>query len=356
MYLPRTAEQDMLAESALRFLRERTQPSWAEMREMGWVAAAFDDSCGGLAGGAADIACLCEAFGEAGARVPFFSTVLLPAMLIRRLPDAGVRSELAGKLIDGATGIAVAHQEAGSGFDAHAPCEVRADEDGTLTGAKRRVWDATGAEPLIVSAKSTNGVGLYLVAPDAPGCIFATNGDATLPAAQVTFARVPARCLAAGEIARRALADAAAFALTGVMSETLGLMRAAFEATREWLATRRQFGRALADNQVLQHRLADMFIAIEESRSMMNLAIHAFDHGAAQARAPALHAARVHIANAARMVGQSAVHLHGAMGITEELAAGRAYRRMEALGAVFGGVDHHVSRYAEIAFGTGVQA
>ena len=353
MYLTRTAEQDMLAESALRFLRGRAQPSWGEMREMGWVAAAFDASSGGLAGGAADIACLCEAIGEAGARAPFFSTVLLPAMLIRRLPDAGIRDALAGMLMDGATGIAVAHQEAGVGFDPHAPCEVQADENATLSGAKHRVWDATGAEPLIVSAQSANGPGLYLVVPGAPGCSVVSNGDTTLPAARVTLARAPARCLAIGEVARDALSDAAAFALVGVMSETLGLMRAAFEGTRAWLATRRQFGRALAENQVLQHRLADMFIAIEEARSMLNLAIHAFDHGAAPARAPALHAARAHIANAARMVGQSAVHVHGAMGITEELPAARAYRRMEALGAVFGGVDHHVSRYAAFAFDGG---
>lgn len=356
MYLPRSAEQDMLAESALRFLAEHPQPAWEEMREMGWVAAAFDPSCGGLAGSAADIACLGEAIGYTGARVPFFSMVLLPAMLIRRLPDAATCSELAAMLMEGVTGIAVAHQEAGAGFDAHAPCEVQADENATLAGTKRRVWDATGAEPMIVSARAREGLGLYLVAPDAPGRVVMANADAALPAAQVTFAQVPARCLAVGETARVALADAAAFALVGVMSETLGLMRAAFEATREWLATRRQFGRALADNQVLQHRLADMFIAIEEARSMLNLAIHAFDHGSAPARAPALHAARAHIANAARMVGQSAVHLHGAMGITEELPAGRAYRRVEALGAVFGGVDHHVSRYAEFAFSAGVRA
>jgi alkylation response protein AidB-like acyl-CoA dehydrogenase len=353
MFLQRSPEQEMLADSALRFLREHRQPAWADMRDLGWVAAAFDESCGGLAGGAADVSALCESIGEAGVRVPYFSNVLLPAMLIRRLPDADIRGELAAMLMEGASGISVAHHESGPAFDAHATCDVLADTENRITGVKRRVWDATGREALIISARAADGFRLYLVAPKAPGLRVESNGDATLPAGLVRLDNVPGRCLAVGDRARDALADAATFSLVGVMAETLGLMRAAFEATRAWLATRRQFGHPLADNQVLQHRLADMCIAIEEARSMLNLAIHVFDHAGPEARAPALHAARVHVANTARMVGQSAVHLHGAMGITEELAAGRAYRRIEALGAVFGGVDHHMSRYAAIALGAG---
>ena len=128
-------------------------------------------------------------------------------------------------------------------------------------------------------------------------------------------------------------------------------MTCAFEQTRGWLGTRKQFGKALAANQVLQHRFADMFIALEESRSMLNLAIHAHDHAGAEDRLAALHAARVHIAQAARMVGQSAVHLHGAMGMTEELAAARAYRRIEALNAIFGGADQHLRRYVDLVVG-----
>ena len=72
----------------------------------------------------------------------------------------GMASLTAAMLMEGLTGIAVAHQEAGAGFDAHAPCEVQADENATLAGTKRRVWDATGAEPMIVSARAREGLGL----------------------------------------------------------------------------------------------------------------------------------------------------------------------------------------------------
>ena len=351
MHLPRTDEQRMLGESAQRFLGAQPRPVWADMARMGWVAAAFDEDSGGLAGGAADVAPLCEAFGAAGVALPYVSTVLLPAMLIRRLPGAGERRAEAATLMQGSRGIALAHQEGGGAFDPHSACATRADGAGRLTGSKRRVWDAGGAERLIVSAQTGAGLGLYMVEADAPACRLRDNGEATLPWADASFDATPARLLVAGAGARAALADAAAFAIVGVLAETLGLMTGAFEQTRAWLGARRQFGQALAANQVLRHRFTDMFIAIEESRSMLNLAIHAHDHAGVEDRLAALHAARVHIAQAARMVGQSAVHLHGAMGMTEELAAARAYRRIEALNAIFGGADHHLQRYVDLAFG-----
>jgi len=89
-----------------------------------------------------------------------------------------------------------------------------------------------------------------------------------------------------------------------------------------------------------------MFVALEESRSMLNLAAYAHDQLPAEDGQAAIHAAKAHIANSARFVGQQAVHLHGAMGLTEETFVGRAYRRLEALNAVFGGADHHTWAYA----------
>lgn len=348
MHLPRSAEQEMLADSAARFLRETAAPAWQDMAALGWIAAAFDEDCGGLSGSAADIAALSEAIGASGACLPYFSGVLLPAMVIRRLPAAHDRRALAAALMEGAGPMAVAHQEGGTAFDARAPVAMQADGAGRLTGTKRRVWNAGAADTMIASATGPEGFGLYLVAPGAPGCAVVGNGDATLASATVSFAASPARLLVGGEAARTVLDDASAFALIGVLAETLGLMTLAFGAARAWLGTRTQFGRPLAANQVLRHRLADMFIALEESRSMLNLAIHVHDHADSPGRAAALHAARAHIGRAARMVGQSAVHLHGAMGITAELPAGRAYRRIEALGAVFGNADVHLRHLATL--------
>ncbi|MBL8376445.1 MAG: acyl-CoA dehydrogenase family protein [Burkholderiales bacterium] len=349
MYLPQTDEQRMLADAAVRYLHGTPQPSLGEAARLGWIGAAFTEADGGHGGSAADIATLCEAIGRAGATLPWFAVVLLPAMLLRQASDTALRARLIGACAAGSA-FAVAHQETDTAFEASSACSTVIDARGAVTGVKQRVWGAHEGSALLVSTAGADGLGIALVEAGARGLRFdAEHADASLPWARITFDGTPAKPLIEGVAPTRAALSAAAdFALVGVLAESVGRMHAAFEETRNWLATRRQFGRPLADNQVLQHRLADMFIALEESRSMLNLAIHAHDRAESVQRRLALHAARVHIAHAARMIGQSAVHLHGAMGITEELGAGRAYRRIEQLGTVFGGADLHLARYVAL--------
>lgn len=172
------------------------------------------------------------------------------------------------------------------------------------------------------------------------------HADDEMPWAMVRLENAESIEICADAAAHRALTRAIGFATVGVLAESVGCMTELLRLTQEWLATRRQFGRPLAANQVLQHRLVDMFVALEESRSMLNLAAHAHDHLRDEDGQAAIHAAKAHIANCSRFVGQQAVHLHGAMGLTEETFVGRAYRRLEALNAVFGGADHHTWAYA----------
>lgn len=261
MYLPRTDEQRLLADSVTRRLSQGRVPDGREMATLGWIAAAFSEAEGGLGGRAADIAPICEAIGLAVADLPYVEQVLWPAAQ----------------------------------------------------------WRAAGAGPehaARMAALLAGELGQIVISRREPGA--APDG----------------------------MAD---FATAGALAESIGLMESLLTAARAWLGTRRQFGRPLAANQVLQHRLADMFIALEESRSMLNLALFVCDAPASAERRPALHAAKAHIAHCARAVGQQAVHLHGAMGLTEELPVGRAYRRIEQLNAMFGNADHHTWAYAHTA-------
>lgn len=347
MYLPPSDEQRMLGESAARYLGKNPCPGGAELARLGWLAAAFSEDLDGLGGAAADIAPVCEAIGAAGAQLPYFASVLLPAALLRHVDDGPVRRQLVGRVASGKSTIAVAHTERGPVFDAEADCACRGDPAGRLSGNKRRVWNGQVADCFIVTAGAGDQLGLYVIEASSPGVEVRTvHEDSGMDWADVSLQAAPALVLQVGEAARGALAAAAAFALVGTLAETVGLMTRIFEDTRAWLRTRRQFGKALSENQVLQHRLVDMFIACEEARSMLNLAIHLHDGASPGEQWRGLAAAKVHIAQCARMVGQSGVHLHGAMGITEELWAARAYRRIEALTTCFGGADLHLHRYA----------
>jgi len=338
----------MLLESAARFLRSSGGTvRWAEMGELGWIGAALSEGNGGFGGRAADVLPICEAIGASGIAIPYFSSALLPAGLLAETPPFQARSEVLRNIVSGLTRFSVAHTEKNLNFAAEAPLTAAREANGVrLSGEKHRVWDAAEADMLIVSAGNAGRFGWYLVnARDSGVHIQPAHVDRDMGWATVRFSDSPAVEICCDEDAHHALDRGTGLAMIGVLAESVGCMGALFDITREWLVTRRQFGRPLAENQVLQHRLVDMFIALEESRSMLNLAVHLYDHGRTSGWRAALHAAKAHIANSARFVGQQAVHLHGAMGLTEEGFVGRAYRRLEVLGAVFGGADFHTWSY-----------
>jgi alkylation response protein AidB-like acyl-CoA dehydrogenase len=347
MFLPETEDQRLLRDSVARRLAAKPPASLADLATLGCLAAAVPEDEGGLGGRAADVVPVCTALGEAVAALPYVTRVLPPAALLCHVTDPAARAGLADALLAGEA-IALAHQENERSFDACELPTARLNVEGRLTGTKRRVWHAAEASAFIVSALAPDGMVLVRVEPGTPGVALRPRHVASdLPWAEVAFEAASAVVVVDAADASAALEHVADFARVGMLAETLGLMRTAFEDTRAWLATRRQFGRTLAEQPVLQHRLVDMFIALEEAQSMLNLAAHAFDHAEANDRRETVATARVHVARSARFVGQSAVHLHGAMGITEELAVARAYRRIETLGALFGGVEDTLAQLAE---------
>jgi alkylation response protein AidB-like acyl-CoA dehydrogenase len=125
-------------------------------------------------------------------------------------------------------------------------------------------------------------------------------------------------------------------------------MRKVLADTVEYTKNRRQFGQPIAGFQVLQHRMVDMHIEVEQSVAAAYLATLRL--GAAPAeRARAVSAAKVTVGRAARMIGQNAVQLHGGMGMTRELAVGHYFTRLTAIEYEFGPADHHLARYAALA-------
>ena len=349
MHLERTDEQRMLLESATRFLQSRGRSAqWSELAELGWIAAALNEDEGGLGGRAVDVIPICLAIGATGTALPYFSSVLLPAGVLAHASPYEGRQELMQRFLAGEARPAVAHTERSLGFACEEPATVaRGAPQIKLSGIKRRVWDAQEADVLIVSAQEQGRFGWYLVPARQQGVrIQSGHADDEMPSGTVRLEDADSIAICADAMAHRALTRAIVFATIGVLAESVGCMSELLRLTQDWLATRKQFGRPLSANQVLQHRLVDMFIALEESRSMLNLVAHAHDHLPPEDGQAAIHAAKAHIANSARFVGQQAVHLHGAMGLTEETFVGRAYRRLEALNAVFGGADHHTWAYA----------
>jgi len=135
-------------------------------------------------------------------------------------------------------------------------------------------------------------------------------------------------------------------AIAALCAEAVGAMAETIDLTSEYLKTRQQFGTSLGAFQALQHRLVDMLIQVELSRSIATHAALSIDGPSAANRTLNVSAAKVQIGRAGRMVGQNAVQLHGAIGFTSEYKVGHLFKRLTAIDALFGDADHHLARIA----------
>ncbi len=137
-------------------------------------------------------------------------------------------------------------------------------------------------------------------------------------------------------------------AIAAVCAEAVGGMRRMLEDTIEYTKQRRQFGQPLSSFQALQHRMVDMYMALEKAVSAVYLVTLKLDADPVE-RALAASAAKATIAQSARFIGQNAVQLHGGMGMTDELAVGHYFKRATMIEYELGSRDFHIARYAELS-------
>ena len=374
-----TKEQELLRDGLTKFLAARYtleesraaaktgigwQPeiwrSFAE--ELGILGATLPEEDGGLGGGAVELMIVTEALGQALVVEPFVDTVVIGTGLLRRA--GGDRAaEIIGEIVEGNAITAFAALEATSG-DNYADVTTTARRDGdewVLSGSKIVVTSAPLASHLLVTARTSgdqrdaDGISLFVVpfGPHNPPAGLGSHSFRTVDdrqAADITFTdlRLPADALLGVEGgALPSIEYAIDEATAAIASEAVGLMRKVLADTVEYAKQRKQFGQAIGTFQVLQHRMVDMYMEVEQSVAAVYLAILNLDADPVD-RALAVSAAKATIARAARFVGQNAVQLHGGMGMTEELAIGHYFRRLTVIEHEFGSADLHIARFAAL--------
>ncbi|MCE5290444.1 MAG: acyl-CoA dehydrogenase [Nocardiaceae bacterium] len=311
--------------------------------ELGILGATFPESVGGLDGGPTELMIILEALGNALVIEPFVETVVLAGGLLKR---AGAE-DLLGQIAAGDAVVAVAATE----WDAVMTTARRDGDEWVLDGEKIAVIAAPIATHLLVSARTdADRIALFVVpAKSQPGLTskpMRTIDDRT--AADLTFdgLRLPAESLLV-EDAWASLDQARDEATAAIVSEAVGLMRKVLADTVEYTKQRSQFGVPISSFQALQHRMVDMYMEVEQAAAAQYLAALKLDAEPA-VRARAVSAAKATVCRAARFVGQNAVQLHGAMGMTEELAIGHYFKRLTAIEYEFGSRDWHLDRYAAL--------
>ena len=369
-------EQRLLKDSVDRFVREfyafenrrklaNSDPgysgdNWRRMAELGWLAVGLPEEYGGIGGGPVEVMVIMEAIGAGLVLEPFFPTVALGANALVLGGSEALKAELLPRLAAGELKLALAYVERQSRFDLNdVEFAAKADGDGyVLDGHKGVVLHAATAGKIVVSARTSgasrdgDGITLFLVDGDAAG--LSRRDYPTVDgqrASELTFEGVKVGAEAVlGEVGGglAILERVAERGTVALLAEAVGCMQVLLDTTNEYLKTRVQFGQPIGKFQVLQHRMVDMFMNVEEARSMAYMATMKIDEEDAPERARAVSAGKVQIGKSGRFVGQQSVQLHGGMGMTDELNVGHYFKRLTMIDTMLGNQDHHLRRYGEL--------
>jgi pimeloyl-CoA dehydrogenase small subunit len=332
---------------------------WAKLAEQGLLGLPFSEDDGGFGAGAVETMIVMEALGKALLLEPYLATVVLGGGFLRRGGSAEQKAAHIAGIIDGSKTFAFAQLEKNSRYDLNdvATSAKKKGDGWVIDGEKFVVLNGEGADTLVVTARTrggqrdASGIGVFLMPGNARGV--SKKGYPTqdgLHAADITFTGVEVGADAAiGDpenglpLIERVVDDAR----IAMCAEAVGAMDESLKSTVEYLKTRTQFGVPIGSFQVLQHRAADMFVAVEQARSMLMFATMAADFEDAKERANAVAAAKVQIGKSAKFVGQQAIQLHGGIGMTMEAKIGHYFKRLTMIETTFGDTDYHLRRVSE---------
>ena len=368
-----TDEQTMLRDSVSRYLADtytfdarmaavHGESGWnphvwkAFAEELGILGAPFAEAHGGLGGGAIENMIVMEEIGRALVIEPYLQTVVIGGGFLKAAGGA-LADAVIPQIIDGSAVIAFAYAEPQGRYNL-ADLRTTAKKDGTgyvLNGHKAVVYAAPWATHLIVTARTGGavreraGVTVFLIAADTPGITrrdYPTVDGARASEVYFENVHVGADSLIGAEGEGLPLIEKVVDEATAaVCAEASGTLRKLHEGTLDYSRQRKQFGKSIGEFQVLQHRMVDMFMEVEQAVSMTLMATLRLDE---PDRAKHVSAAKNKIARGARIVGQNAVQIHGGIGISNELAIGHYFKRATMLESVFGDADFHLRRYESL--------
>ncbi len=341
------------------FMKEPTGWSaemWAQYAELGLLGLPFSEDLGGFGGGQIETAQVMEAFGRGLVLEPYLATVVIGGGLLRHAGSEEQQAELVPQIIAGDLKLALAHIERHSRWNLN-DVAVTAGKDGSgyvINGEKSVVIHGDCAGQLLVTARTAGaqrdhgGIGLFMVDAADPGV--SRKGYPTqdgLRAAEISFAN--AHGVAIGDpgnalpVVERVIDEA----IAAVCSEAVGGMAEMLAITVDYMKQRKQFGRAIGEFQVLQHRAVDMFANLEQAKSMAMYATMMAASDDAAERRQALSAAKVQVGKSGKSIGEEAVQLHGGIAMTMEYKVGHYFKRMTMIEQMFGSTDHHLAALAD---------
>ena len=339
------------SERRARFASGKLDPkAWQQLSELGVSGLLVPEALGGFGESPASMLVVHQTLGAGLVSEPVIPSAVMAVTMLAAAPAAAVAAPWLTAHAEGQAILTVAWQEAGERFSTNPlTTQLRTEGDGfVLNGRKRYVWHGAGSHAMIVSARLDGEMALVLVPTQAAGITLDDYPTFDLArCADVSFEDVKldgSAILARGDEAVAVFAKGFDFGLTALCAHACGAMQYLIDVTTNYLKTRKQFGQPLISFQVLQHRLAQMLIEQEMALSSTYVAAAALSGDDAAVRGRRVSLVKTEVANAARKVGEEAVHLHGGMGVTDELEVGDYFKRLIYVGSILGDNNFHYAR------------
>ena len=371
-----TEDQKLLSESADRFVLDDynfetrrkiigqdggfDRDNWEKFAELGWLALPIAEEYGGLGGSTVDTAVLLESLGRGLVVEPYQSCIVLSAGLLQVAGNEEQKRRHLPSIAEGKTLLSFAHIEPTSRFNL---CHIRttATKQGdcfVVDGEKAIVHNAETADYFILSTRTEgdindeNGITLFLVPSNSSGIEMRSYPTIDgLRASEISFNSVKVdKQNVLGELnkAAESIQQVVDRACVLLCAEAAGAMDTAVKLTVDYIKNREQFGQAIGSFQVLQHRAVEMLGAKDFSRALTYRAAGAIDQSNASERMRAVSAAKVEMGRSGKLIGQEGIQLHGGMGMTDDMPIGHFFKRLTMIDAIFGNVDFHRKRFAQI--------
>ena len=349
-------------EQRKKYMKEKggwSKAIWSKLAEQGLLGLPFAEDDGGFGAGAVETMIVMEALGRALVLEPYLATVVIGGGFLRHGGSAAQKQAHIPGIIDGSRTFGFAQLEKNSRYDLHdVATSAKKKGDGyVIDGEKFVVINGENADTLVVTARTKggqrdkSGIGVFLVPANAKGIVkkaYPTQDG--LHAADISFTAVEVggdAVLGDGENGLPLIERVVDEARAAMCAEAVGAMDESLKTTVEYLKTRKQFGVPIGSFQSLQHRAADMFVALEQARSMSMFATMASDFDNARERSTAVAAAKVQIGKSGKFIGQQSIQLHGGIGMTQEAKIGHYFKRLTMIENTFGDTDYHLRRVTE---------
>ena len=336
-----------------------SEENWKTFAELGWLGISLSEESGGFGGNAIETMIVMEEFGKGLVVEPFLETIVLGATLVDLAGTSEQKKEILLPVISGDLQLALAFTEPQSRFNLFdITSEAKAlGKNFILNGFKSVVMNGPAANKFIVTTRTSGnqrdskGVTLFIVDSDSQGLTlrnYKTVDGRRASELTLEQVKVPTNSML-GSINNQSnsLEEAVDVATLALCAEAVGIMEVLYKSTVEYAKTREQFGQPIGKFQVLQHRMVDMFMEYEQSKSLLYMSTMKHAEKSMDAK-KSISGLKYQIGKAGKFIGQQAIQIHGGMGVTDELNIGHFFKRLTTIGTIFGNSDFHLKRYSEL--------